>query len=158
MSQEGVSTPLHAPGETSAWRRARGLVLTVAALALCEALARTPLRIANPGLLLILPMVLSAFDGGMGPGLASAALSIAYSLHAFGEPGEFRYSRDEVARLAMQGIALPLIVAMVATLRRRSVAGAEEAARRSEETYRVLVENSDDLICLLDASGRLEFS
>ncbi len=158
MSPEGASAPLPAPGEASAWRRARGIVFTLVTIALCEALAGTSLRITNPGLLLALPIVLSAFDGGMRPGLASAALTFAYSLHFFREPGAFRFSRDDMARLAVQLIALPMIVAMVATLRRRSVAGAEEAARRSEETYRVLVENSDDPICLLDAMGRLEFA
>src|SRR5688572_11715107 len=90
------------------WARFAGPLLTAALAALIELLAHTPLRLSNPPALLMLGIVISAFSGGLRPGLVSAILAWAYTAHFFSVPDRpLRFDEENLRRVAVWGLTMP---------------------------------------------------
>ncbi len=73
--------------------------------------------------------------------------------HVFTKSGEERIVSLNVSALDMGGQRYALATVQDITERKR----AEEALRESEEKYRRLIENIDDLVCEVDAQARYQF-
>ena len=113
----GVPSRPPAPGVGP---RIGGPLLTLITLAGIAALAETPWRTSNPGLILLVPAVYAAYIGGFGPGLVSAGISLAFAAVYLSEPGRpFRYSEDNAFRMLGIGLAMPAITIMVGLLKHR---------------------------------------
>jgi two-component system cell cycle sensor histidine kinase/response regulator CckA len=152
------ATPPGASPRTPAprlWPRIGGPLLTLVTLAGIAALAETPWRAPNPGLILLVPAVYAAYIGGFGPGLVSAGLSLAFAALYLSEPGRpFRYSEDDAFRMLGIGLAMPAITLMVGLLKHREQQrAAAEGAARAGVRYRELVEDIDGVVWEADASA-----
>src|SRR5258706_793985 len=155
---------------SSSWRHVRGPIVTLGVAALCELLAHTPLRIANPPAFFVLAVVFAAFDGGLRAGLVSAALAWVYIAYFFAEPnGIFRYNDADLRRIVVWAFVLPVMAYMVGILNRRAarlVTEAKsatlrhaqleererlaEAGRASERLFRSLLDHANDAIEIID--------
>ncbi len=158
------------------WRHVRGPIVTVAIAALIEALAPTPLRLANPPALFVLAVVFAAFDGGVRAGLVSAVLAWAYIAYFFAQPaGSFHYADADLRRVVVWAFVLPVMAYMVGLLNRRAARLAVVAkvaverqvqfeqrerlardARASERLFRSLLDHANDAIEVIDPdTGKL---
>jgi hypothetical protein len=100
------------------------LVGPLAALALAGALAAAEglgYRVPNPNLLFALTLVWSGFQGGLGPGLASAGLALAYTALDWSLPGRpLRYAPESLHRLEVALVCMPAMAVLVGLLKQRS--------------------------------------
>ncbi len=91
-------------------------------------------RIPNPPAILSLVVVISAFIGGLRPGLLSAAIASTYYAYYFSAPDQaFRYSEDGFLRVAVHVVTLPLVVAMASVAKRRADRLAMDSLQRERE-------------------------
>ncbi len=114
-----------------------------------------PLHAQNPGALMLTAIVLSAFYAGLGPSLFATALSIAIIDLYFVPPhplGIFPTAFSDVVRLLIFAM-LALIVSSLSNARRR----AERKLRQREEHFRLLIENTSDLVTILEADGTIRY-
>ncbi len=146
-------TPLNdaatAPGPpASLWPLVGGPLLTLAMLISLLALAVTPWRIPNPAILFLIPVIYSAYVGGLGPGLVSATLSLVFSLIFFSRPGHlFEYTGEDTRRLVAIFLATPTVTLMTGLLKRRERRlNSAAAAVRADERFRGLVEDIDGIV------------
>src|SRR5262249_51118337 len=151
----------------NSWRRAVGpliTLVTVGAILLCD---RYLFTVPNPGAISFIAVVLSAYLGGFGSGLVSAAISVAYAVYYFSVPGEFlQFQPDNLARIIVVAFGTPVIAIMVGVLQRRaqrSLQREREARREVEEAGRHLrrvhaaLDEIEDGIVLLDPELRAQF-
>jgi two-component system cell cycle sensor histidine kinase/response regulator CckA len=148
----GAAPPPVAP---RLWPRIGGPLLTLLTLAGIAALAETPWRAPNPGLILLVPAVYAAYIGGFGPGLVSAGISLLFAAFYLSQPGRpFRYSEDDAFRMIGIGLAMPAITLMVGLLKHREQKrAAAEGAARAGLRYRELVDDIDGVVWEADASA-----
>jgi hypothetical protein len=155
--------------------RLTGPAITLVVAVALFMLAQSPYRLPNPPALLVLAIVFSAFHGGLTAGLASAAIAWAILLFFFADPGTlFQYSRENLIRVALWGVTLPLTAVMVGVLKRRAektsaAAATHELAEahlneriRAETTLQTsnaildgIFESAPDTILLVSADGRI---
>lgn len=131
------------------WRYGLALAAVVAAVLLT--LLLRPLL--NPAVapLFTVAVGVSAWCGGRGPGLMAALLSVLSLNYFFLAPlDQFTLSLDDLARLAVFTLIALLIGWLKAELRE-----AESVLRASEERYRDLILNADDVIYTLDLDGNV---
>jgi two-component system, cell cycle sensor histidine kinase and response regulator CckA len=157
-------------------RRLAGLALTIALALIIEALRDTPLRISNPPALLILALVFTGFSGGLVPALASALIAWAYTTYFFVGSGPSPHFEDDLRRVAVWAVTMPLTAWMVGVLNRRAASAlartevtamertqeearkrSEEALRESEARFRTFVDHAADAFFLQDTDdfGRI---
>jgi PAS domain S-box-containing protein len=131
-----------------------GPIVTLATLFGLSALASTPWRIASPAVVYFIPVIYSAYVGGLGPGTVSAALSLAFALLYYSQPGHpLTYTADNLHSVLMLGISTPTITLMVGLLKRRSDRRASaEVAEAAGERYRSLVDDIDGVVWEADTS------
>src|SRR5579863_2725823 len=80
--------------------RARGFLFTLAIPVAVELSNDTSLHIPNPPALLVLAVVLSAFDGGIAAGLISGVFSLVFIGYYFSIPGSpFHYTDENFRRV-----------------------------------------------------------
>src|SRR5215216_5351931 len=104
------------------WRQMSGPLLILATAGVIEMLERTPLALPNPPAILILIVVWIAFRGGMRSGLLSAVVSWLYIAYFFSMPAHvFHYTDENLRRVLVWFIIIPLMVVMVGTLHRRAL-------------------------------------
>jgi len=116
------------------WIDLGGPLLTVAAIVVLESLAGTPLGIPNPHAVLILTTVLAAFRGGRRAALLSAAITCAYLAYFFSTPGQpFRYTDENLRRVIVWVVVIPLMALMVAVMKRRADHALDEVLRRERD-------------------------
>src|SRR5262249_31532529 len=142
----GQNPPMGAP--TRLWPRVGGPLLTLLTLAALLALRGTPWRLPNPGLVFLIPVVFSAYSGGLGPGLVSAAACLVFTAFYLSDPGRpLHWSGENLGRLAGVTIATPIIAVMVGALKRRELRRitARESSRAGER-YRDLVDDIDGVV------------
>jgi PAS domain S-box-containing protein len=121
MSKHFMSMPL-ARRASAYWPRISGPLLTLVAAGVIELLARTPLALPNPPAVLILIVIWAAFHGGMRAGLISAAVSWLYIAYFFSIPVHvFHYTDENLRRVLVWAVTIPLMVLMVGTLHRRAL-------------------------------------
>jgi PAS domain S-box-containing protein len=113
MNHESLSAILG----TEWFRRASGPIVTLLLIAVTNAL-RVPLP-ALP-LLLMLAVAYSVLVGGMAAGVVSSAFSVADAVYVYRAPGApFHYAPDNLERLVIFLVMLPLVVTVVGGLRKR---------------------------------------
>jgi two-component system cell cycle sensor histidine kinase/response regulator CckA len=158
------------------WGRWSGPLLSLGLIALFEILRHTPLRVSNPPAFLGLAIVFTGFTGGLRQALASAFLSWAYTAYFFSGPDFPDYTEDNLRRVAVWAVTMPLSGWMVGILNRRAArasaraelaaseqaqakerARAEEALRESEARFRTYVDHAADAFFLHDTEdfGRI---
>jgi PAS domain S-box-containing protein len=143
------------PPPRALWPRVGGPLLTLLTMAGILVLARTPLRLPNPGLMLMVPVVYAAYIGGFGPGLVSAAMSLLFAAFYLSQPGRpLRFSEAAALRMVGDAIAIPAITLMVGLLKRGEQRRlSAEAAARAGARYRELVDDIDGVVWEADASS-----
>jgi len=114
----------------------------------------------------ILPVMLAAFAGGIGPGLAATggAVVVSVGTSLFGDAGDGPGSRS--AALGIFIVAGVLVSWLAAAARRASFSpaptsrydGVEEALRRSEERYRAIVDTQSEMVCRFRLDGQILFA
>ncbi len=150
--------------EVAAWLRSRLNFLPFRyafAAAACLAaflltVAVPPLRSQSPGVLMLTAIVLTALYAGLGPALAATAVSLlAIDLYFISpHPSHFLPTAIvDLTRLAVFGM-LAVLVSSLAEKRRR----AEQKLRHREEHYRLLIENTSDVVTILDAEGVIRYA
>ena len=121
------------------YRRVAGIAVTAAVLAAIEILRRSVFPLPNAPAIYLLAVVYAAFQGGTGPGLVSAAMTVAYAAYFFSIPGQpFHYTDGNATRVVVWAITEPAIVLLVGTLQRRNDRAASDAIRREQEHSAVL--------------------
>ena len=137
------------------WQQAAGPLLTLFALSIILALAGTPWPVRNPAVVYLLPVVYSAYSGGMLPGLASAALGILFSMLYLSTPGRpFHYTSEAFQQVLVMSVLTPAVVVVTALLRQRAERSMiAAAAARAGERYRDLVDDIDGVVWEADASS-----
>ncbi len=129
--------------------------------------AKAPIeRLVGPGppLIFFVPAVtISAWQGGLGPGLLATALASGLCAYQYFPPiGSFSIaSTNDVARLVAFVITCTLTSILMewlhsarrqADLSRRESDELREAARRAEERFRAIIDNTDALIFMKNRS------
>ena len=142
------------PEAGRSWSRAAGPVLTLLTLAGLLALAQTPWRIPNPALVFLIPVVYSAYIGGLGPGLWSAALSLGFAALYLSDPGHpLRFSAENLPRMLAIALATPAITVMVGLLKQRDLRRmTAHATGRASERYLELVDDIAGVVWEADPS------
>ena len=164
-----------APGTRRRWWI--GILITAAAVGLFEFLSSQLFYIPNPALLLI-AVVFAAYYGGLGAGMASAAIAWAYIAHFFSIPGQaFHYAGDNLIRVLIWAVTIPAIAIMTGLLQRRAArlfetdmanamvtshlmerVAANAALRKSHEQLRLVTDNAPHFIALYDAGLRCRYA
>ena len=156
MSRHPADTETRATAEPiRLWPRVGGPLLTLFTLAGILALSRTPWRVPNPATVILIPVVYSAYSGGLGPGLVSAVMSLVFVALYFSDPGHpLRFGPENLERMVGVALATLFITVMVGALKqreRRRMAAA--AAARAGERYRDLVDDIAGVVWEADASA-----
>ncbi|MFN3486114.1 MAG: ATP-binding protein, partial [Planctomycetota bacterium] len=123
-----------------------------------ELLRRMGVAFPNPPAALLLAVVLAAFRGGLGPGLAAAFVAWLSFAWFFSRPGQpFRYDEANLYRVLIWLVATPAIAALVGILHGRAERRGREALQASREQYRNLVELAPEGI-FLQSEGRFVYA
>ena len=122
---------------TGDWRHeALGPALLVVGMIAIEVVARVLVRIPNPPAVLVLIVVFSAFYGGLRSGLTTAAIAWAYLAWSFSIPGQrFHYAPDDLIRVVIWAVTMPLMALMVGSLKARARAAERAALQESNERF-----------------------
>jgi two-component system, cell cycle sensor histidine kinase and response regulator CckA len=137
------------------WRPEAGLIATATVIVALSLASRTALRVPNPPALLVLCVVFAAFTGGMVRGLVAAVLSWTYIASFFSLPARtFTYSPENLRRVAIWALTLPVTAVLVGMLKRR--ADRFRAAAHAER-FRAVVDAISDVILLLDDSAIVRY-
>jgi len=142
------------------WSRYDGPLLVLGIVVLVETFSFSGYRIPNPLSLLLLAVVYSAFIGGYWPGFISTGLAWLYIAWFFSLPGQpFDYSDENLLRVLLWGLSMPLMVWMVGLLKHRIVTleqyrDVEETLRKSEEELRLFVRDTPASIAMFDKNMR----
>ncbi|HLP40726.1 MAG TPA: PAS domain S-box protein, partial [Fibrobacteria bacterium] len=107
--------------------RVGGPFLTLILAGLIEFLRDSPLRITNPPAFFVLVIVFAGFSSGLIPSIISAMLAWAYTAYFFSGPGVFEFTEDNLRRVAVWSVVMPLIAWMVGVLNRRTATAMAQA-------------------------------
>ncbi len=160
------------------WRdnyvRLAGPAITLA-VAFAFLLTQTLYKVPNAPSVMVLVVVFSAFHGGLAAGLASAAIAFAFTTLHFSNPGAyFHYNAENLARIAVWAVLMPLIALMVGVLKQRLEQAAKTAKehgiveahliersrseaelRNSNALLNAMFESAPDATLLVGADGRI---
>jgi PAS domain S-box-containing protein len=160
LNSTAGSRSTRVPAGVPAWRRVLGpMTILVAAVSL-EALSRTPWWVPDPGVVFLLIVVGSVYLGGIGSGIATAALSLLLGAVFYSLPGPlFHYSDEDMRRLGTLLVATPLVVFMVGVLKRQEELRLREAAHLEViADYREMVDELDAIVWEREPeTGRITF-
>jgi len=111
-----------------------GPVLTAALLLVLAVLAQTVWRIPESFAVLVLTTVFATFTGGRRAGLVSAGLTVLWLAYLSStEASPFRLSGESVARVVVWAAVLPVMVFIIALMKRRADEASNEIVRRERE-------------------------
>ena len=142
------------------WRAIVGPTITLALAALILLSDRYLFRVPNPGAISFLAVAFSAYLGGIGSGLVSAAISFGLAAVLFSVPGTlFHYTPDNFARLVVLTICTPAIAIMIGVLqmRARRAVALEQVTNKELTTLRAALNQSEVGVVLLDSEMRAQF-
>jgi two-component system CheB/CheR fusion protein len=132
-----------------------GFALAVCSLAFVLTWAIPPLKSRTPGALLFAAVIFSALYAGLGAGLVATGISLVILNVFFMPPHPSSFlptAVTDITRLALF-LLLAVVVSSLAEKRRR----AEEKLRHREEHYRLLIENTSDLVTILGPDGVVRY-
>lgn len=143
-----------------------GALAAVGGALAAQVLVRPFVEYETPFLLFSGAVMVAAFFGGLGPGLFATLLSTAVSDYFFIPPlGTFFFEHAwgdfGLAVFALEGVLISALAAAMHAARGRAEASALEveegqrALQHSEERFRSLVQNSSDIVALLDRDGAI---
>jgi len=145
-----------------------GLAILTAGMALLLKLGLDPLSETDtPFLVFFSAVMVSAWFGGLGPGLLATALAALCSDYFFVSPYQWFWSQNSGQNLPLglfllEGVLISSISAALHTSRQRAEVSKlkaqhhQEDLRRSEERYRLLIEGVKDYaIFMLDRDGQV---
>ncbi len=151
----------------SHWRIVLGPLTTLATVVAIYLVDRYVFPVPNPGAISFVAVVFSAYFGGVGAGLISAAISLGYAAFSFSIPGQvLHYKPDNLARLYVLLVATPAIATMVGVLQARMRRALErehealvtvEGSNRNLAALRAALDHVDYGIVLLDSELRAQF-
>ena len=167
-----------APLPKAAQRWWIGILLTALAVGLFEFLSTQLFYIPNPPALLLIAVVFAAYYGGLGAGVASAAIAWAYIAYFFSIPGQpFQYAGDNLTRVLTWAVATPAIAIMTGLLQRRAAklfefemanavmtthlterGAANAELRKSHERLRLVTDNAPMHIAFYDTGLRCRYA
>ncbi|MCG3114040.1 MAG: ATP-binding protein [Candidatus Manganitrophus sp. SB1] len=142
-------------------------VLTVALILSLKLLIDPFIREESPFLLFLIAVMVSAWYGGLGPGLLATALSALVSDYVFLVPhyGFLGYTPGQTVEMGLfifEGLVISALTVALHSAKNQAEASMEEARhneetrRQSEERFRLLVDGARDYaIFMLDAAGRV---
>ena len=129
-------------------------------------LAQTPIP-QSPFLLLSAAVMVAAWFGGLGPGLLATALATAAGDYFFWSPfGSFtgpNLNALPLALFALQGVLISALAQALRSATTRAESSVLEAKshraalQESERRFRALVQNSSDVITIVDAGGAISY-
>jgi PAS domain S-box-containing protein len=161
MSGKNASRPKKSPLSRalakipeSAW----GPALALVAIALLRSVYATPFQHYAPFPISLLSVIViySVFRGGVVSGLISAFLAVSYLGYFLELSGAFEKSSAEAwNRLLSWSLALPVIVAIVGVLKRRSL---QALAKQERSRTDMIVSHVSAVIWALDTDGVFTFS
>ena len=133
-----------------------GPAITAASL-VAIIIARPIIPISSPGIPLLVAVAGAAALGGIGPGLVSAAITIAFVLIDASPPGRlFSYEQSELGWLILNVVSALVIALMVGEIRRRLDLERERAAAlRVYHHERALTETAADGMVTITADGSI---
>jgi diguanylate cyclase (GGDEF)-like protein len=162
LEAQGLDASMH----SSRWRFIVGPLITVATGIAIMIVDRYVMRVPNPGALHILSILVSAYIGGIIPGLVSAAITLGFGL-TFLRPEElFGLNQHAVFRFVTLLVVAPAAAVIVGLLRgreRRAIAEERrnrervEAANRNLLALHSALDMIDNGVVLLDADMRARF-
>ncbi len=145
------------PARRIPWRALAGPLLTVGIAVLIEVLRPTPLYSPGPGVVLMIAVAWGTYVGGLGPGLASVAIAVAYGAWYFLGPSAAP-DPDRVRRFADLALGAVTVAGLLGVLRRRArrarQAEGEAAVARQ---YGMLFEEAGEPMLLSDGTHRYVF-
>ena len=133
---------------------ALGGLLTLAAVAIIELLARTVLVLSSLSVLLAV-VALVAFVGGLVPGLVSAGITSLYGAYYLSSPDQiFRYRGDDALHL-LQLVVAAFAIALTTAILRRPMHASEEKRRHQLELLKAINNSLGEGVYALDREGRV---
>ncbi len=113
-----------------------------------------PLR-ESTGALALTAVVLSALYAGLGPGLLATAISVVIIDTYFVPPHPYRVLPTAVADIVRLSVfvMVAVLVSSLSDKRRR----AEKKLRQREQYFRLLIENTSDIVTILGADGVVRY-
>ncbi|MGZ4821855.1 MAG: PAS domain S-box protein [Terriglobales bacterium] len=114
-----------------------------------------PLRAQSPFPLLLTAVVISSLYAGLGPGLFATGISLVIVNTYFVPPHPYHFFPTAIADLVRLTVfmTLALLVSSLSDKRRR----AEQKLRHREEHFRLLIENTSDIVTILGQDGVIRY-
>lgn len=137
---------------------------TLGACLLIQSLRGSAFEIPNPPAILLVILVYSSFVGRLSSGLASAFIAWIYIAYFFSNPEQaFTYSEENLRRVIVWGLTIPLISLMVGTLKRRSLRSmryqllekdySERQSRDERERFHAILNSAYDAFVAMSEDG-----
>jgi two-component system cell cycle sensor histidine kinase/response regulator CckA len=155
--QPSASPPPRPSGPVTLRDSIRWLGPAITAASLLAVVAARPV-ILSPGIQLLVAVAAASALGGIGPGLLSAAITIAFVLVDASEPGRlFSYEPNEIGWLVVNAVSAIAIAVMVGEIRRRLDLERERiAAQRAYRHDRALTETATDGMITVASDGTIQ--
>jgi diguanylate cyclase (GGDEF)-like protein len=143
------------------WRQILAPAITLTTVVMILLFDRYLFRVPNPGAISFLAVAFSAYLGGIGAGLVSAAISVGFAAIHFSPPGGlFHYSSDNLQRMLVLVVCTPAIAIMMGELQRRAARALERelSVNRELRPLRSALDQADEVgILLLDSELCVQF-
>jgi diguanylate cyclase (GGDEF)-like protein len=142
------------------WRVVAGPLITLALAGPILLADRYLFDVPNPGAISFLAVAFSAYLGGIGSGLASAAISVALAAFLLSPPGAlFDFTPDNFARLLVLSFCTPAVAVLIGVLqgRARRALGHERTNNKELVSLRAALDQSEVGVVLLDSEMRAQF-
>ncbi len=138
-------------GYQNVWAQFSGPLLTLGVIIAHMLAYRVGVDIPNPPAFLILAIVFSAYAGGLGPGLISAALSWAYIYFFFSLPGQpFLHTDENLKRVIVWAVTMPATAILVGTLKNHA-----ERTYLQQDMLEQFFKFAPDAIVVVDSEGHI---
>ena len=160
MPPVAPAVPTVPQARTQARRWLVGPAVTAAGIALLASLRGTPYEMPYPSAILALVLAISAAYGGVGPGLISAGMAIAFAAwYVAPTDGSWNYDARALSRLAAISLTLPTLAIVIGLLQRRAARAAHsDALAKASAEFREIFERASDGIFVADATGRYVYA